>query len=861
MTAPDSVVETNFAAWLKTQPIWLQHGAQILLEQHAMGPQEILSYARMALAEANGNLLPPTKSPELNSLGMDTAGAVSLLSISKVSGIGHLHPQKPLSFGSERLVIVYGSTGSGKSSYVRILKHACGARDKGSIYADAFDSTSSVQGCNLEFSDGTIPHSVDWTVESGVIPALATVDIFDTQCGHSYISCEGQPSYEPRLLTFLSQLATLCDQVAERLMEAIAAKTKALPAMPAEHANTNVGRWYERLTSATKQTEIEETCHWRESDEEELARIAKYLGERSPQDRAKELEVRKTFIASLVSSLKEHRAAFRDEQCRELMNLRRTAQEKQQAAELAAKVNVRDAILEGIGTRQWLSLWAIAKTYSTELAYPNEVFPYTGDNARCVLCQEELSPAAKTRLLSFEEYVVDKATVAAKTAKESLEKAIERLPSLPDAEILEAKAVSGGLDQASLTSLRRFYGELNIRRDLLLSGVISDDFSTCSEIEKWGVAAQAIADAYTVEAKRFRDGFNQEERLAKSRKQKELEAQKWVSAQKIAVEQEVERLKKIAMLGKAKELCGTRQISLKKGALAVTLITPAYIEAFNSELERLGARRIRVTMVQTRVERGSLLHQVKLRDPVRDQPIEQILSEGEHRIVCIAAFLADVSAKPNGSTFVFDDPISSLDLDFEGAVVRRLVDLSRTRQVVVFTHRLSLLGMIEEYAEKAKIPNRIIHIRAEPWGAGEPGDAATEAAKPKAVLNDLLPKRIATAALVLEKEGEASYLIHAQSICTETRKIVERMIEFDLLADVIQRHRRVIKTLNKIGTLADIQPEDCRFLDEMMSKYSRYEHGQSREAPVNLPRPDELSEDVFRLKAWRDGLDARRKAK
>jgi hypothetical protein len=91
--------------------------------------------------------------------------------------------------------------------------------------------------------------------------------------------------------------------------------------------------------------------------------------------------------------------------------------------------------------------------------------------------------------------------------------------------------------------------------------------------------------------------------------------------------------------------------------------------------------------------------------------------------------------------------------------------------------------------------------------------------------------------------------------------IAQRMIEFDLLADVIQRHRRVIKTLNKIGALADIQSEDCRFLDEMMTKYSRYEHGQSREAPVTLPHPDELSEDVCRLKAWRDGLDARRRAK
>jgi hypothetical protein len=88
---------------------------------------------------------------------------------------------------------------------------------------------------------------------------------------------------------------------------------------------------------------------------------------------------------------------------------------------------------------------------------------------------------------------------------------------------------------------------------------------------------------------------------------------------------------------------------------------------------------------------------------------------------------------------------------------------------------------------------------------------------------------------------------------------VERTIELELLADVIQRHRRAIKTLGKLYKLADIKPEDCAFLDEMMTKYSRYEHSQSAEAPVELPLPDELFEDVAKLKKWRDELDARRK--
>jgi ABC-type Mn2+/Zn2+ transport system ATPase subunit len=63
-----------------------------------------------------------------------------------------------------------------------------------------------------------------------------------------------------------------------------------------------------------------------------------------------------------------------------------------------------------------------------------------------------------------------------------------------------------------------------------------------------------------------------------------------------------------------------------------------------------------------------------------------VLSEGEYRIVSLAAFLADVGGKDFSAPFVFDDPISSLDQDFEEAVVQRLVELSQERQVIIFTH-------------------------------------------------------------------------------------------------------------------------------------------------------------------------------
>lgn len=859
MSDPTTTVESDLSAWLSKQPVWLQHAAQALLRGDIIGADETMAFAKSALAEVAGKLAPPEKAPLLGSLGSQSGGTVSLASLSKISGIGLLNPQKPLNFGPDKIAVVFGSNGSGKSSYVRILKHACGARQKGEIHANVFDGTATPQSCSIVFRDNTGERTAEWNITSGVVPELSTIDIFDTHCGHSYLVAEGQPTYEPRPLIFLSRLAALCDQVGAKIGGAITARVKALPTLPPEHAATNSGKWYGTLTAQTEQATVDVNCTWDEGDAEELGELAKYLAELSPKVRAKELETKKGFVDGLVSFLTEHCAALSDESCRTLMALRKVAKEKQQTAELAAQVNLRGAVLGGVGTEQWLALWTIARSYSAEVAYQEAEFPNTGEESRCVLCHQELTPEAKKRLQSFDQYVVNEAATAAKTAKKNLETAIEALPSLPSDETLEAKGASAGLSDVALQSLKGFYGLLISRRALLAGENVIEEFGAYPDTSTWIPEVQAVASDYAAKEKQFLEGFNEQDRNIKVARQKELSSRKWIHDQKAAVEVEIKRLGQVAMMDKAKELCGTRAISIKKGALAEEMITPAYIEAFNKELKRLGARTVKVELVKTRVERGAALHQVKLHKAVHNKPIQDVLSEGEHRIVCIAAFLADVSSKPNGSTFVFDDPISSLDLDYEEAVVQRIVELSSTRQIIVFTHRLSLLGMVQDYAKRADTPLRVIQIRKESWGAGEPGDESIEAAKPKAVLNDHLPKRIAAAKTVFEKDGEPAYRVHAQSICTETRKLVERMIEFELLADVIQRHRRAINTLGKLDKLADIQPDDCTLLEEMMTKYSRYEHAQSAEAPVELPPPDELLEDVATLKKWRDGVEARRK--
>jgi hypothetical protein len=176
----------------------------------------------------------------------------------------------------------------------------------------------------------------------------------------------------------------------------------------------------------------------------------------------------------------------------------------------------------------------------------------------------------------------------------------------------------------------------------------------------------------------------------------------------------------------------------------------------------------------------------------------------------------------------------------------RLIALSADRQVIIFTHRLGLLGLLTDKADALTT----IHIRREPWGTGEPGEIPLDAKRPDRALADLKSRRVTRARNVLNEEGNEAYYPLGKGICSDLRILVERLVEFELLADVVQRHRRAVHTDGKIHKLARIRSADCELIDAMMSKYSCFEHSQSIEAPVQLPSPDEISADIDQLLAW-----------
>lgn len=847
----------ELVAWFQGRPKWLQDAARLLLANSHLSEDDIANLKTKCVLEAAGKDMAEVGPFPTDAFIAESVTPLRLCSIGNLNGINALSPRKPLNLGPDNLVVIYGENGSGKSSYVRLLKHVCGARNLGRLHPNVYSSNEPPQTAMIAYRVGEKEIQSSWDISDGVHADLRHIDIFDTECGRMYLENESEVTYEPPVLLFFSDLASICEQVTRLLDDQMDRLVSVLPNIPVEFSETVSGKWYRSLNVSTLPEQASSTSGWNQEDDNALSALEMRLAEKAPGERAKELRTKKKHVVELHEEIESLIQQLSEENCRHILQLKKQKTITQQAAQIVASAAFTGSPLDGIGSDIWKQMWECARQYSQAHAYPENSFPNLASDAKCVLCQQHLSDDAKKRITSFEDFVKGQAEIDASDAEKAFNDAISGIGEIPSDQQVKIKYDAGGIAyEGDLPQIAESIQLLRDRKTMLLQAESIDNLPTIPDLSTWLIQIKRISQEYSEAAIKCENDALSDSLSQLKNELVERKARKWISGQMDAIKAEIKRLQTIEQLVAAKRLADTRGLSRKKGELSESLITEAFVQRFRTELHDLGASRIKVRLSKKRVDRGRVLHELRLEQAQTGVPRE-VLSEGEHRIVSLAAFLADVTGKLHPAPFVFDDPISSLDQSFEEAVVQRLVRLSADRQVIVFTHRISLLVLLQDYGKKEERDPKVTCVRSEVWGTGEPGDTPLFAKKPDKALNTLLNESLAKARNVLHEEGQSSYSLLAKAICSDFRIVLERMIEADLLADVVQRFRRAITTQGKLEKLPRITPEDCKFFDEMMTKYSRYEHSQPNEAPVALPDPQELKKDMETLRDWRNAFLAR----
>ncbi len=840
--------------WLLGRPKWQQVAVKRLSESDALDEATISDLTVLCQQEANDEFPTMDYSIPANAFDIHDSEEIRLCSISEIAGVNKLAPRRPLNFGDSNLTVVYGLNGSGKSGYTRLLKHICGARDciRDDLLNNVFSTEAVAKKATISFRRENSPKEdkYEW-VDQGASDDLRSVDIFDSSFGRVFMENEGEVSYEPPALSFFSRLIKVCDKVAAKLDTEASALESKMPSIPNSLRGSDSSDWVGKISANTSADEIENYCSFTFEDETRLQSLQKRISEHSPADKAKQLANKKKHACSIIKDFKNYLNQLSDENCKRVITAQRQATLKKSVADAAAEHAFSEAPLKGVGSDVWMELWNAARKYSDEVAYEGKKFPFVQNDSVCVLCHQSLTKEAKLRFATFESYIKEETQKQAVQAESDAILAIDTLPDIPSTEVLKTKIDAAGIDKQEIfTELIDTAATLQDRKIKLPSATSVAELTSIILTPPWLEKIQKISQGYEESANKYSEDAEKGNREELQKDLKDLQAKKWLAEQKTAIQEEVNRRQKYQKIQEAKKLAYSITLSKKKGELAETLITDAFIDRFKRELKGLKPSGFKVEPVKSRVSKGKVLHTIKLVG-ADEAPLNDVLSEGENRIVSIAAFLADVTGRKHPSTFVFDDPISSLDENYEKAVIKRLCSISSGRQVIIFTHRLSLSLMLQGHAKKQGIEPKIICISAEEWGTGEPGDAPFVAQKPVKALNCLIDQKLPEAKNILEEDGSGKYKPYAVALCREFRNLLERMIEHELMSGIVRRYERGIRTKGIIGNLAKISEEDCNLFDELMTKYSSFVHSQPDEVPVPLPKPDELESDFEELRQWR----------
>jgi len=854
-------ISQEIIGWLHQQQDWLQDAAERLHNSGSLSEADIDQLVARLKSEEGQKV---TASRSFESLGSASQGGAELrlLSLGDIKGIESLAPRRPLDFGTGNLVVVYGPNGSGKSSYTRILKKACGKPLAKELKPHAFQAPPTERTCTIRYKVAGAEQTVPWSPTGAALLDLQAVDFFDADAAAFYLSKETEASYTPPTAALFEGLADACNRVKAKLQVEQALLVSALPALPPGYVGTRAGTAYQGLNTDLSVADLQRLTTWADADQAALDQVTERLKAVDPDLTARQKRATKVQLDRLVEEFEIAGAALGLDSIQAIRDACRDAEGKRKVATEAAKACAESSKLDGIGTETWNVLWKAARQYS-QTPYPGQDFPVTNPGSRCLLCHQELSNEAQQRLRDFETFVQGIVESDAKDAESHYGTLLEGLPHALSEDEIRTRCEAAGIAQdPRLKALNAFWESVAKACDGLRSGenestvtpvVLPGDF--IEALKTRSAVLEIEAQQYDADAKTF------DRSLALSQ-ENELKARKWNSPQSDAIQKEIDRLKKVKTIEDLIRLANSRNISLKAGEIAEKVITVAYVERFNAELKSLGAAHIRVELVKTRAAHGKALHQLRLKGATSIQTVpESVLSDGERRIISLAAFLADVAEKPYAVPFVLDDPISSLDHEFEWQVAQRLSELAKDRQVLVFTHRLSLYGAMEDAAKKNGDEWRKDHlerryIESFEGSSGHPADETVWMAKTKTA-NNILITKLAEAKRAAATGGGDIYRLYAQGICSDLRKLVERTVEDDLLSGVVKRHRRSITTDNLLEKLPRITPEDCAYIDDLMTKYSCYEHSQSQETPAFLPAEPELRADLEGLRDWREKFNQR----
>ena len=848
----------HIVSWSEERPMWQRDALRRLCCKDVLSEEDYA--ALLVIAKGDETRAQPLKHEQMPS--PDAAySTVNLKSICDTKNVNALEPGETLSFEKGNgITVIYGDNGSGKSGYARILKSACRARmnakDKQGIKPNIYDQNPGTPKATLNFSVNGINQEAKWVQHTETDADLSAISIFDSKTANVHVDEENDVAYTPFPLELLRRLSVACGEVHHRLKHEVDILTSQTPDTiknPTCQKYTEVGKIVYALKAETAKETIE-TLAFLSEEEKTEHEMLKVDEASDPNRMSRKLSDSKSKLKTIMADLQAMINASTWENLADIQTKRATFVAKKNAARAAAELlfkdNEKDKTLPNLGAEAWQSLWDAARLYSEQDAYPQKSFPNTEDGAKCVLCQQDLSLEAANRLNSFESFIKDEAKQQEGQAREKYEIALNALKT----HNVSVKQIHENFkfiyNQIGQEELARAFKQSAIQTKWRVRAFLADQSKEANTLPRSGAIPeyQTTLDATQ---KRIDDITAEKDspiRLAMIQRFHELDDRVWLGNNKNDLLAEIDRVIKKKELAMLLDHTRTHAITVKSSDLAKHLITDALQTDFAKEISKFELGDLALELRHAKSSSGSPLFRVSLTKKPSEKKISTILSEGEFRCIALAAFLAEQATTKSKSTIVFDDPVCSLDHMHREQVADRLAQEGTGRQIIIFTHDLAFLFLLESACKKhaTKLLYRSIIKTDKKVGLCKLDAPLRAQSVENALLS--LENNLANRKALYENGDHMQWKASVNHYQTELRALWERAVE-ESISPVVKRLNNKVYT-NGLSKVTVITLEDCDSMREGYGRCSELLHSDGESLNKPLPKPERIQEEITALRDW-----------
>lgn len=611
----------------------------------------------------------------------DTYGRIRLNKLSNISGVNKLAQGQEIDF-HDKLTVIYGDNGSGKTGYYRILKSIGSSVEKNShpqILSNVFEKPEE-QNATIDYTIDGNSQPMHWTNNNEKIPG---VFVFDSKCASVSIDSNRRTNIKPVGFEFSNIVSQELVQISSRMDKIISEYSLKLLRKEFSHDTTSK-KFFNGLTWSDSNNKIDnfnyEGIKSLDEVEEKLKQLAQASKELNPEllnQQIKNCRAVKSECEAHISLIKKLMTDFSKEKINEYF---KAINENKKATEVIPEFN---------------DFLAAAQKYIDR--HCASTYPAQGE--KCIYCGQVLSKDAVEHIHylqcllqsgSAKKFEQNKAKIA------NFEKSVSMLqPLLYKQDIFELVENCG--DLLDLNNIIKTYIS-NLKATIRNKALSANDCKKVMEINY----TELLTQCKEFDDKIDKEVQSQKEKLANIQelisKNKNLTAEwtdyKWVIENREKIKKHLSILKLIHTFEIKKSNLSTRKISAKMKTAEKELITDTYKKALLDEFKRLRCPdNINVDVSISKSEPS-------IKQSIEKNDLEEVLSEGEQKVVSLAEFITEALIDDQIQVLIFDDPVNSLDVGRSEDIAKRLADLSQQKQVIVFTHNLVFFNDLQNSINK-----------------------------------------------------------------------------------------------------------------------------------------------------------------